>query len=306
MKVPAPQHTVNELKTLFKELNNWGKWGESDEMGTLNYLTPELTAAAMRGVQTGESVSLGLPLSTEPAIDNPHPVTHLMIQAGDVHMLASTDYVGMAVHGMTISHIDALCHIFWEGKSFNGQPEGAVKSTGATTNSIAVLKNGISARGVLLDIPRLLGVDWLEPGAAVERDDLEQAEKKSGVQVQRGDALLIRTGRFKRREKHGAWDLAEGLAGLDIGCLPWISQREACVLGSDGISEILPFPVPDGYAPIHQVALTGMGMYLLDNLDMEGLSAKCAERNKWEFFLTVSPLYIKGGTGCAVNPLAIF
>jgi len=292
---------------LFEATKRWGRWGPDDERGALNLLTPERVAGAAALVREGIAVPCGRPLATAPAADNPTPVLHHMIHAGDLASEAtafdwSADFVGVACHGNTISHLDALCHVFVEGKMYNGAPASEVTSVGAQRSSIEVAGSGIVGRGVLLDIPRLRGVDWLEPGEAITSDELDA----TGVAVEQGDIVLVHTGRDRRRAALGAWNtFVDGLAGLDAECARWLYDRDPAVLGADGVSDVMPGSDPAWPIPIHMCALVGMGIHLLDNLRLDLLADACAERGRWEFLFVVAPLQIGGGTGSPVNPIAI-
>ena len=164
---------------LFEATKNWGRWGEDDERGALNLLTPEHVAEAAALVRTGDVVSCGRELPVVPAPDNPLPAMHHMTQAGDAlsrrGLQASSDFVGVSFHGMAVSHIDALCHVFVDSEMYNGFPASLVTSRGARRNSIEVAFGGIAGRGVLLDVPRVRGVEWIEPGETITPDDLDAA-----------------------------------------------------------------------------------------------------------------------------------
>jgi kynurenine formamidase len=216
------------------------------------------------------------------------------------------DYIALASHGFATSHIDALCHIFHEGRIFNGYPIETVTAHGATRLGIHHLQAGIVTRGVLLDIPTLRGVDALEPGEPVFPEDLEAAEEKAGVRLGAGDALLVRTGRWRWRAEHGPWDASTLAAGLDASCLVWLRDRDVATLGSDGVADVLPSRVAGVVMPIHTVAIVAMGVHLMDNLDLDALADACAEERRWEFLLTVAPLVIRRGTASPVNPIAVF
>jgi len=172
---------------------------------------------------------------------------------------------------------------------------------------VMAAKDGIVSRGVLLDIPRLRDVDWLEPGEAVGPEELDAAEASQSVEVREGDVLLVGTGRDARRAARGAWSpTGEGMAGLHAECLPWIHERGVAVLGSDGISDVLPPPAIEGWAmPIHETALVAMGVHLLDNLALGELAAACVESGQWDFQFSALPLRIQGGTGSPLNPVAL-
>ena len=307
------QGTRADVDALAKQLSNWGRWGAEDERGALNFITPAVTAAAAALVSDGTAVSCALELAKTPAADNPNPVQHFMTGAGDVSgqsgitgLQATGDYFAIAPHGMANTHLDALCHILDEGKMYNGFPASDVLSTGATRNAITAGQDGIVSRGVLLDIAALKGVDWLELGYGITVADLEAAEARQGVQVRSGDILLIRTGRDSRREAEGAWPPFSGLAGLMLETLPWIREREVALLGCDGVSDVIPSNVVDSPLPIHHVIITYMGVHLLDNARLGPLGAACAERNRWEFLLTIAPLRLIGGTASPINPIALF
>ena len=293
---------------LFDELSNWGRWGPDDQRGALNLMTPERVRAAAGLVRDGVTVNLSLPLPTEPAPDNPHPVVHTMTRAGDVasEYHSFLDYVGMLSHGQSLTHLDALCHFFWRGQLYNGRPVSLVTSKGARANGVEVTEDGIVGRGVLLDIPHARGVSYLEPGEAIFIPDLEAAERAHQIQVGSGDILLVRTGRGRRREEFGPWNAHSGLAGLDGSCARWLRERDVAVLGCDGISDVLPTSVEGGTLPIHTIVLVAMGVHLLDNVQLEDVAAACAARERWEFLLTIGPLRLVGGTSSPINPVAVF
>jgi kynurenine formamidase len=293
-----------EVAALHTSLSNWGRWGDDDQLGALNLITPEATAAAAALVRTGRRVSCARTLDTTSAADNPSPVTHHM--TGTDTEGYGADYLALAPHGFATSHLDALCHIFHEGRLYNGYPTGAVTAHGASKLGIHHLREGIVTRGVLLDIPALLGHDALEPGTPIFPDELEAAERAAGVTVRSGDALLVRTGRWRWRSVHGPWDASSLLAGLDASCLAWLRARDVATLGSDGVSDVLPSRVPGAGLPIHTVAIVAMGLHLMDNLDLDGLATVCAEERRWEFLLTVAPLVLRRGTASPINPIALF
>ncbi len=302
-----------DVDALAQQLSNWGRWGADDERGALNFITPETAAAAATLVRDGATVSCALELAKTPAADNPTPVMHMMTLAGDasgqsrLQGIESTgDYFAIAPHGMANTHLDALCHILDQGKMYNGFEASEVLSTGAMRNAITAGEDGIVSRGVLLDIPTLRGVDWLEPGAPIGVADLEAAEQRQNVRVRSGDILLVRTGRDSRREAEGAWPPFEGLAGLTLETLPWLREREVAILGCDGVSDMIPSNVEGSPLPIHHIIITYMGVHLIDNARLGPLAAACAERSRWEFLLTIAPLRLAGGTASPINPIALF
>src|SRR5262249_52802386 len=161
------------------------------------------------------------------------------------------------------------------------QPEGAVGPDGATVNSIQVLKDGLIGRGVLLDIPRLRDVPWLEPGEHVYADELEAAELSQGVTVAEGDILLIRTGHAGRLAQLGPWNTPENKAGLHPAAMRFVADRHVAALGSDGNSDTAPSTTEEVGFPIHVLAITALGIHLVDYLQLEDLATKCASAGRW-------------------------
>jgi kynurenine formamidase len=305
---------IDEFKEMFRQVSNWGRFGEAAERGTLNYITPRTIRAAAALVHTGRTVSLAVPISTTAGPDNPRPARHLMVQGYDTHPVPGgpdfvTDYLASEFHGDCFTHIDALCHVAWQGKLFDGIPTDAVTTHGADRMDITVLAHGIVGRGVLLDIPRLRGVRWLEPGEAVGQEELEAAEKAEGVRVGPGDVLVFRTGQHARRLAWGPWDNGydgEGRAGLHVDTIPWLHERQVAVFFPDGDGETVPATVKGVSYPIHALQIASMGMICADSLNLEDCAAVCEEEKRWEFMVTAAPLRLPRATGSLFNPTAIF
>ena len=308
--------TTKEMRRVFDAVSNWGRWGAEDERGTLNYLTPECVAAAGKLIRCGRQMSCARDFPVMPGPENPTPALHHIVMGGDdpcAHgvpgLEVSLDFIGIAYHGLASSHIDALCHVFVEGKMYNGFPATDVRSTGARRNSIMAAKEGIAGRGVLLDIPRLRGEPFVALDRPVTAAELDKAEQAQKVSVGEGDILLVSVGRDaqKRHQPHKPGD-EYALAGLDPDCIEWLHARRIAVLGSDAVHDPSPPPRPiEGWRiPVHMCALGGMGLHLLDNLYFADLEKACAAEARWEFFLAVAPLRIARGTGSPVNPIAIF
>jgi kynurenine formamidase len=306
-----PRLSRDEVISLYERISNWGRWGKDDQRGALNFITDQKRVAAAALVRNGICVSLALPLATEPAPDNPTPVTHLMHQTGfdanDVRLMPYTaDYFAISSHGHAVTHLDALCHVFWRGKMYNGFDATEVGSHCAPKCAIDVAGDGIVGRGVLLDIPKVRQVEWLEPGDRIFPDDLDAAERDHRVRVDEGDILLIRNGRARRRKTVGPWVTMQAMPGLDVSCLAWLHERKIAVLGSDSASDV----VPSGYEglsrPIHVGMLPVMGVHLIDNADLDAVAATAARLGRYEFQFVMGPLVLKRGTASPVNPLAIF
>ena len=310
-----PYKTKKDMQALFQQVSNWGRWGAEDERGTLNYLTAERTAAAASLVKSGKVISCARNFPVQPGPENPTPALHHIVMGGDdpcAHGIpgleVSLDFIGIAFHGLASSHIDALCHVFVDGKMYNGFPAQDVRSTGAKRNSIMAARDGLCGRGVLLDIPRLRGKAYVEPQQQVTAAELDAAEERQGVRVGEGDILLVSVGRDACREKNPPKP-GEGppLAGLDPSCIPWLFERKIAVLGSDAVHDPTPSPAPieDWPIPVHMCGLAGMGLHLLDNLYLVDLEKACSAEKRWEFLLTVAPLRVERGTGSPLNPIAV-
>ena len=300
-----------DFRALFEAVSSWGRWGDDDERGALNYLTPDRVAAAAGLVRSGETTTLSLPLNTTPAMDNPVPADHHMTMLNDVDIGSGTlgfakDYIGADYHNDGHTHIDALCHVAFDGSLYNGRPSGSVTGEGATIDTIDVVKDGILGRGVLLDVPRLRDVPWLEPGEHVFRADLEGAERAQGVTVADGDILLVRTGHSRRLAELGPWDTPKAKAGLHPTAVTFLADRHISVLGSDGNSDTAPSTTEGIDFPIHTLTLNAMGVLLLDYLQFEDLAAACERERRWEFLFVGAPLRVVDGTGSPINPIAVF
>ena len=299
--------STEEFRALFRAVR---RWGGDDARGALRHLTAERVVSAAGLVREGVSVTLALPLGTRAAGDCPEPAEHRMTLLADTDVGAGAvrfvkDYVGVDFHNDGHSHIDALCHVAYEGRLFNGVPQGSVTAEGASADTIELLKDGLVGRGVLLDVPRLRGVPWLEPGDAVGREDLEGAERAQGVTVAEGDILLVRTGHARRLAELGPWDTTSAKAGLHPTAAPFLAERGIAALGSDGNSDTAPSTTEGVGFPIHVLAINAMGVHLLDYLQFEDLRAVCERLGRWEFLFAAQPLRIVGGTGSPLNPIAI-
>jgi len=305
--------TRAEFDEVFGYCDNSGRWGAADQRGALNYLTPADTMAAAALVRSGRSVSCAWDLDTVAGADNPNPVTHDMTFGWDTtfgdsgELRIAGDRFGMDIHGDAHSHIDALCHVGFGGRVYNGVPlADAIGAAGALTQSVTQAKDGIVTRGVLVDLPRLRGVEWVEPGEAIEPDEFLAAEAQTGTRLRRGDLLLLRTGHSWRRTKLGPWDAANSKAGIHVSVLPILHDRQIVGVGYDGDGEAVPSNCEDVTYPIHAVSIPALGWWTMDSLNLDALAAACAEEGRWEFLLVVAPLRITAGTGSPVNPIAIF
>src|SRR5262252_8623974 len=235
----APTRTITaaQYESWKKDLSNWGRWGKDDQIGALNLITPAKRKEAAALVKEGYSVSLAGDADTVQAVDNPNPYNVRMLAIGN-------DRIEVTYHGIAHTHLDSLAHINDNGVFYNGYTpdRDAVLKEGHSKNSIHNVKNGIFTRGILIDIPRLKGVSYLEPGTPIYVQDLEAWEKQAGVKVSAGDALFVRAGVWARQKEVGPWlrGRVGRSAGLDPSVIPWLKQRDVAILGSDHPQGCLP------------------------------------------------------------------
>ncbi|MDE3178786.1 MAG: cyclase family protein [Acidobacteriota bacterium] len=301
-----PIRSKEEVTISMKALSNWGRWGKDDQYGALNLITPAKRLEAAREVCDGVSVSLAHNVITRRAFLTP-PFKHRMIETGVMPGSQSAgDVFTMQVHGYTETHLDALCHVFYGGSMYNGYSQQEVTEKGCGKLSVIEMKNGIFTRGVMMDFPELFGAKYLEGHRAIRPSDLDSWEKATGVKVESGDAVFIRTGRWTRYEAEGEWDVEHDSAGLDVSCVPWFRKRDVAVLGSDLALDVMPSGVRGVRLPVHALVIVAMGVPILDSCDLEALSREAAARRRWTFLLTVAPLAVDKGSGSPVNPMATF
>ncbi|MDG2382155.1 MAG: cyclase family protein [Pirellulaceae bacterium] len=300
--------TEQDVLELIDEVSNWGRWGKDDQLGAINLITAEKRRQAAQLVKVGESVSLARQAETTQAPDNPNPFGHQMLTFGrGTKGQWSVDEFRVSYHGYAHTHMDSLCHLFFRGKMYNGFSRDEITKEGAQKLSIHNLKNGIFSRGILVDIPRLRGLDYLEPSTPIYPEELEAWENRAGITVQPGDVVFIRTGRWARRDALGAWDVAkEGSAGLHASCARWLKKRDVAMIGSDAASDVLPSGIPGVSHPVHLLVLHAMGIHIFDNCDLEALGETAERFQRWDFLIQAAPIPVKGGTGSPLNPIATF
>jgi kynurenine formamidase len=303
----APAFTKADIDRMRKVLSNWGRWGADDELGAVNLITPAKRIEAARLVKEGIAVSLAHNESTELAPDNNHPLDHKMLRTGATpgEIFASDQY-SEVFHGLGMTHLDAVAHMMDGDQLYNGFSRNTVTDSGAEKASVIALKGGIFTRGILFDIPRLEGKPYLDLTERIFPADLDRWAKEAGVTVEPGDVVLIRTGRWERREKLGPWNLGQSSPGLDVNCAVWLHKHDAAVLGSDVESDVIPSPIDGVPMPVHLLLLNAMGMPMIDNMDLERVAQVAAEQHRWVFLLTRAPEAVPGGTGSPINPTAIF
>lgn len=292
--------TADMVETWMTELSNWGRWGEDDQLGALNLITPEKRIAAARLVQTGISVSLAHNYSVASSPNSPPAFDHQMTildSPGEYVM----DRISFSYHGGLHSHMDSLCHVLHKGQMYNGFSRDDVDDSGCQKLAITDVKQGIMTRGILMDIARLKGVDYLQPGTPIYVEDLEAWEAQTGLTVEAGDVIFVRTGRWATPAGAG-----QGSAGLHASVAPWLKARDVAMLGGDYFNDVSPSGVEGVFLPIHQLTIVAMGVRLFDNMDLEALAEEAARQQRWEFLLTASPIPVEGGTGSPINPVATF
>jgi kynurenine formamidase len=304
---------VEDFRDLGARLRNWGRWGDDDERGTLNHITPERLVAAGGLIRQGRIFDLGIPFDEagpQPGGGRINPV-HLMSQTGDTQMFPggfkyADDYIFMPLQGAT--QWDSLAHVYYDDHLYNGFPSSDVTVVGAFHDTIDKIAKGVAGRGVLLDIARLKGVDWLENSYVITPDDLDAANAAQGdVAVGAGDILVFRTGWRRLFLEHGSpQEFMAGEPGLGQDCCEWLHACDVAAVCSDNWAiEVLPGEDPNAVFNVHMVLIRDMGMTLGEILDLEELAADCAADGVWEFFLAAAPLPVTGAVGAPVNPIAV-
>ncbi|TMA55881.1 MAG: cyclase family protein [Deltaproteobacteria bacterium] len=303
---------MDVLRTLARKVSNWGRWGPDDEVGTFNFITPEVVRRAAACVKRGDVFSLGLPLDSEgPQLGtygrmNPiHLMSAVEGRVGEGDFRYSDDIVVMPLQCAT--QWDSLAHVYYDGQLYNGFPATTITAAGAARNAIDRLGPGIVSRGVLLDVARLWGVDRVGPGVAIKPADLEAAERAAGVRVETGDVLLVRTGHlgvFKLdRDREG---YLRRTPGLGMACVEWLHARQVAAVATDAVAvEVIPWEDPALPLPVHLLCIRDVGLTLGEMFDLDELAAACARDGVWEFLFSAPPLKVTGGVGSPLNPLAV-
>lgn len=303
--------TEYAFKKTGRKVSNWGRWGDDDEKGTLNYVTPDTVKQALSAIRTGERYELSIP------VGDSGPQTGWMKRINPVHTMSVTPYDLTGPDGVAISddfitmplqsgtQLDGLTHVGYDGAFYNGVLLDAMTpGSGATRNAVDATLPGFAGRAVLLDVASLDGGEWLAAGRAVTVADLERAEEAAGVRLGTADALLVRTGWLRKGLTQGWQGWLEEEPGLAPECAEWIHERELAMVACDNWGvEVL--PASDGMVPLHAVLIRDMGMMLGEMWNLEDLAEACRADGTWDFFLTATALRITGGAGSPVSPVAI-
>jgi kynurenine formamidase len=310
---------ASELIETIEKYRNWGKWGPDDQLGTLNYITAEKRVAAAQLVKTGKVFAVGTPFDANGpqtgGLGRFNPI-HTMLATGTDALNGlqgrGTDGSGYAddvVHMplQCAAQWDSLAHIFDRGKMWNGYSAAEVTAAGAARNGIETMKDQIVSRGVLLDIARYKGVDWLETGYAITEDDLVGCASQAGVEIGRGDIVLVRTGQMAECKANGWGTYAGGDApGLSFYTADWLYRTEIAGVATDTWgAEVRPNELTERNQPLHHVIIPNMGLLVGEIFDLDELGADCADDGVYEFLFVGPPLAITGGVGSPVNPQAI-
>ena len=314
---PARLVTLDKLKQWEKELSNWGRWGKDDQRGLLNLITPEKTKQAITLVKEGKTVTLQINPIKKTGSDtggfgeNVHRMARIDPKTGAV--LGALDIIQLSIHDGLNSHLDALCH--YQGPigrkpgepavSYNGFPF-TLTAAGCQESAADRMGPGYVTRGLLVDLPLMKKVKWLEPTTPIYAEDLEAWEKFAGIRIGAGDALLIRSGRWAKRAAEGAWAYGQGGAGLHASVLPWLRARDVSLLASDAVNDVQPSGVQGINRPIHQVTQVNMGLPIVDNAYLEDAAREAERLKRWEFMFTLHIFQIQGGTASPFNALATF
>lgn len=290
----------------YLEDTNWGRWGNKGSAGAMNLITNEKRLEAVSLAKIGRTVSLSRPFPVTPAGDNPRPAQHYMHkEERQFEGGAAMDYYGVFYHGTATTHIDALCHVWdkngmWEGKT----PDDVIKFSGANFGTVEEWKDGILTRGILLDVPKHRNKPYVTLSEPVHGWELEDIATEQNVEIKSGDAVFVYSGRDKyAADNNGRWGTPDGRPGLHASCLPFVKTNDIAILGWDMMDAS-----PNEYEipwTVHGV-IFAYGVALVDNAYLEPLSNVCAEENRYEFMLSLNPLYVQGGTGSPANPIATF
>jgi kynurenine formamidase len=294
--------TRDRVEAYFKALNNWGRWGNADQRGTVNLVTAPKQAQARALVTLGRPVSLARDIGPQPAV-----MYHATFPSNRERADVVLDRFDMVYHGFTITHIDALCHVAWEGELYNGRPfMASVSAAGATWCPIDPLFDGITSRGVLLDVAALRREGYVAVGRPVTPPELDEAARRAGVRVEPGDVVVVRSGQAAFQAAHPDWvPRVSPHPGLHLACLEWFREKDIAAIAWDMMDE-RPSPGYPGFFMGTHLAIPFLGLALVDNTDPEQLAAVCRELGRYEFLFTAAPLRLVGSTGAPAHPLAIF
>ncbi len=311
---PSVRVTLATLERWESELSNWGRWGANDQRGTLNLITPEKTRKAALLVEDGVTVSLGHFVNEDDVIDSQTfaPTEHWMtsVDPDTGRPRGALDAMSFSLHDGQLAHMDALCHYATrrDGRAviFNGYPQNLDIDGCSGDLAVDDMGPGYVTRGILVDMPLLRGVEWLEPSTPIYVSDLEAWEAFAGVTIGSGDVLLIRGGRWAKRAAEGPWRYGRGGAGLHASVLPWLKERGVALLVGDAVNDVQPSGVEGINRPIHTMTQVFIGLPLVDNGYLEDVAREAVSRERWEFMVSWQITQVPNGTASPFNALATF
>jgi kynurenine formamidase len=310
------EHDVLEVAHRYR---NWGRWGDKDELGTLNHIDTECVLAAIGLARQGKVISCALPYDDKGPQNGSYgrvnPIHFMLQDGGDATTGAQDHLAGLKYADDAIymplqcgTQWDALSHVFFDGKMYNGYPQELVTSQGTSISGIEKMSEKVVGRGILLDIPRHLGVDWLEPGHGVSGEQLQDCADKVGVEVKRGDIVLVRTGAIHMAHVMGSWGTYAGgdAPGLALSGAAWLCENEVAGVATDTWGmEVRPNETDEIFQPLHVVLIVNAGMLVGEIFDLDKLATDCADDGIYEFLFVAPPLPFTGAVGSPLNPLAI-
>ncbi len=283
---------------------NWGRWGGNDQRGMLNLLTPERVKESFGLASAGKVYSLGAPVGRDGPVHASRNTSWHLVNSISNDLSpdgggGADDVLVTQCHAST--HIDSLAHVWHEGELFNGHSADYVTPEGAQRCGVENI-GWVISRGVMLDIPKLKGLDRLPGRHAVTPEELDEAASSQGVEIVSGDVVLVRTGWYTTFAA-GEADMGGDYPGVSRAVCSWLYDHDILILGADNVAvEIYP-PEPEsrGSLPVHKTQLRDLGGYLVEFLNLEEL----ARDSVYEFLFIAAPLRITGGIGSPINPLAI-
>ncbi|MFE3054245.1 cyclase family protein [Nocardia sp. NPDC059239] len=325
---------TEEWRKVAERVRNWGRWGEDDQLGTLNLLTPDRIAFAATRARAGRTIQLGIPFDAYGPQGSSgfrrNPIHLMAVDGGDADLATALDgwggrneaqVAGMYAAGpmrynddyimmplQTATQWDALSHVYYDGLLYNGYPAAAVTSFGAAKLGIEHVaeRGGVVGRGVLLDVARHHNLDRLEAGTVVTPHDLQATADAQDVELRPGDILLVRTGwwtRFLETRRAAEW--FGGSPGLSWRCAEWLHEHDIAAVAVDNPAVEVMRPEDDVMMPLHMLALRDMGLPLGEIWDLEALARDCAEDGVHDFLLCAPALRIPGAVGSPISPIAI-
>lgn len=297
--------TRAQFDAMLARVDNSARWGSDDELGTLNFITADVRRAAAAEVRDGKSVSLAREIVAGseggfiPTTIDFLYVPDSVLGPSDNSVMWSGEKIGVFYHGWTHTHIDALSHMTYRGRAYNGR--SVTRHQGPPDyGRIGLMRDGLITRGVLVDVPRLRATQRAAREAPLSVEDLVAWERQAGIRIRPGDIVMIRSGRWESAKPPAR------SAGVHPSVAEWLRERKVAAFGDEGGTDMTPSPVSGINSPFHVLAIVGMGMPLIENLDLEQLASEAAKRSRWTFMFVAAPLRIQSGTGSPLNPLAVF